>query len=314
MFALGNKNMPFVSIVIVNYNRKEWLSQCLPQVTNLNYPAGYEVIVVDNNSSDGSADFVRKNFKNVKVVSLDKNYGAAEGKNVGIRNSCGDYVYFLDSDVEVEKDCLIELVKAAELTGAGVCGSRVKEMGSNLLSNCGDFINIFGILKHRGMGEEDVDQFGEITEVFSLPSCSMLVSRELIKKMRFWFDPKFFIYFEDTEFCWQARLLGFKVLYVPKSVIYHRARDKSEVNPNSLYFSYRNRLWAFKRNFRSPLKQFFLFNVFLITCLGIFYWSVKRKWGFGIKIFEEFFSEIEKFDLSKITLKKQLRVLNPRIF
>jgi hypothetical protein len=216
--------------------------------------------------------------------------------------------------VEVDENCLSELVKACEKNECiGICGSKVKNLGTNEIQNAGDFINIFGILKHRGMNQEDRGQLERVKEVFSVPSCSMLVKRDLLDKMGFWFDSKFFIYFEDTEFCWRARLLGFRVLYVPHSVIYHRSKKMSDINPKSIYFTYRNRIWSFRRNFRVPLKQIFLFSNFLTISLGVILWTLKGKWSYGLDIFKHFFDEIKKMDLSKIALKDQLRALSPKL-
>lgn len=108
---------PKVTIVILNWNSKKYLSECLPSVFNQSYP-NYEVILVDNGSTDGSVEFVRENYPQVKIIKLDKNYGTAKGNNIGIEEALKDenvrYIAVLDNDAKVDRNWLSELVKAAE--------------------------------------------------------------------------------------------------------------------------------------------------------------------------------------------------------
>jgi len=305
---------PFVSVIVASFNRRGWLEKCLPYLKKLNYPENkFEVIVVDDGSTDGTTDFIKKKFSWVKTVSLAKNSGAAIAKNVGIENSKGEYFYFLDSDAVPKEDALIELVKVAEGDGnIGVCGSKVVNEHDNKIQTAGDYLGAFGQLIHRGMNEKDIGQFNKTEEVFSFPSCGLLAKKKVLKKMKYPFDPAYFIYYEDNEFCWRVRLLGYKVVFVPASVVCHRGvHSLEDIKPISIYRTYRNKMWSFRKNFRFPLKQILLFPVSLTVLFGIAYWASKKKWHYGLSVFKHLFDEVnEGIDIDKISLKKQLSVLS----
>jgi len=308
---------PFVSIIVASFNRKEWLGKCLPPLKEINYPKNrFEVIVVDDGSTDGSANFLEKKFKWVKVFSLAKNSGAAIAKNVGIENAKGEYFYFLDSDVIPDRDALVELVKVAEADEKiGVCGSKVVNDYDNKIQTTGDYLSVFGQLIHRGMNEKDVNQFNRTEEVFSFPSCGLLAKRKILKKMKYAFDPAYFIYYEDNDFCWRVRLLGYKAVFAPNSVVFHRGVHSIEdIKSISIYRTYRNKLWSFRKNFRTPLKQIFLLMVSATILLGIIYWKTRKRWHYGLSVFRHLFDHVNTgIDISKIPLKKQLSVLSLKI-
>ena len=308
---------PFVSIIVASFNRKEWLAKCLPYLKELKYPKRrFEVIVVDDGSTDGTANFLRRNFKWIKVVSLAKNSGTAIAKNVGIENSKGEYFYFLDSDVIPDKDALIELVKVAEKDNKiGICGSKVVNDYDKRIQTAGDYLGIFGQLIHRGMGKKDVGQFNKIEEVFSFPSCGLLAKRKVLEKLKYAFDPSYFIYYEDNEFCWRVRLLGYKVVFVPTSTVFHRGvHSVEDIKPISIYRTYRNKIWSFRKNFRSPLKQILLLPVSVSVLIGIVYWYLKKKWSYDLSVFNHLLDNVnEGLDISKISLKKQLSVISFKV-
>ncbi|GAG10700.1 unnamed protein product, partial [marine sediment metagenome] len=263
------------------------------------------IIVVDNNSTDGSSEFIKK-FKEIKLICLKKNYGASEGKNIGIRNSSGKYIYFLDSDVEVESDCLIRLVEVCDGNeNIGICGSKVKSIGTNNIQNAGDFISPVGTLIHRGMNKEDDGSFDEQINVFSVPSCSMLVRKEMLDKLDMWFNPDFFIYFEDTDLCLRANMIGYDVVYVPTSVIYHRNKKPSDIKEESIYMTYRNKIWSFRRNLRFPLKQIMLIFTLITISAGIVLWTLNGKWTFKNNVYRHFFDIINCSLIPTISIKRQ---------
>jgi len=308
---------PLVSVIIASFNRKEWLKKCLPYLKKLNYPRNrLEAIVVDDGSRDNTKEFLKKNFKWIKVVSLTKHSGTSIAKNVGIKNAKGDYFYFLDSDAYPDKDALIELVKIAEKDSEiGICGSKIVNDYDNKIQTAGDYLGVFGQLIHRGMNEKDVGQFNKIEEVFSFPSCGFLAKRDILKKMRYAFDPTYIIYYEDNEFCWRTKLLGYKVVFVPTSTVFHRGvHSLEDIKSISIYRTYRNKLWSFRKNFRFPLKQILLLPVSATVLLGIIYWQSKKKWHYGLSVFKHLFDNVNKdLNMNKISLKKQMSVLSLKI-
>jgi len=303
---------PFVSIIVVNFNRKNWLKICLNSLKTLNYPKNqYEVIVVDNGSTDGSVKFLKKNFPWVRVLSLDKNYGASEGKNIGIKKSKGDYFYCLDSDVRVDKDCLIEMIEVVEKDKSiGVCGSKIIGF-NNLIQTKGNYLNFLGTPIHRGRGIPNKYD-NEIKEVFWVSTCSILIRRNILEKLKYLFDPSYFVYYEDTDFCWRVNLAGYKVVYVPKSVVWHR--HKKEVTSYSIFVTYKNKIISFRKNLRTPIKQILLMGIIVRTLLAILYWKFKGKWKYGSRVFRSLFTPINyDINLNLISLKRQISLFSLKL-
>jgi len=309
------KRYPFVSIITVGFNRKKWFEKNLPRLKELNYPKKkYEVIIVDDGSTDSTMNLASK-FKWVKFFR-QKHKGPAAARNLGAENAKGDYLYFIDSDVILEKDSLIELVKVAESNKRiGICGSKIVNISDKVtIQNAGEYLNFLGIIVHRGMNEKDRGQFNRIEEVFSVPSCSLLVRRGVVKKLKYCFDPSYFIFYEDVDFCWRAKLLGYGVVYVPSSVIFHREHSKSGPKPISIYRTYQNKIWSFRKNFRFPLKHIFLTFVSLEILVGILFWWEKKKWDYGMDVFKHLRTPINKgVNLNSIPLKKQISLLSFKI-
>jgi len=206
-------------------------------------------------------------------------------------------------------------VKVAESDeNVGICGSKIIDMdGEEVISKSGgDFLNVFGVLVHRGMKKRNIKDLEKKEDVFSFPSCSILVRRDAIEKLKYPFDTSYFIYYEDIDFCWRVKLLGYKLIYVPTSVAYHRTdKHGKDINPLTIYRTYRNKLWSFRKNFRFPIKQVMLVNVSITMFVGIVYWTYKGKWKYGISVFRHLFDPIEKdVDLSFVPLKRQVGFLS----
>lgn len=213
---------PSVSVIILNYNGKAFVERCLNSVLDTNYP-NFEVIFVDNASTDGSADLVKKLFssdKRLKIIRNNENLGTA-GYNVGVSASVGEYVVFLHIDEEVDQRWLEELIKSmiSDQT-IGVAQSKMLLMyGRKRLDCAGCFIDCYGWTYKRGEGEKDENQY-EQDEIFYSMNGGMAIKKDLLDKIG-GYDPKFFCFYEETDLCWRVWLNGYKVVFVPTSVVYH---------------------------------------------------------------------------------------------
>ncbi len=305
---------PSVSIIVLNYNGKQHLKELFNSLKKIDYPKNkYEVIMVDNNSSDGSVEYVKKNFPWVKIIKLDKNYGFAEGNNIGFRKSRGEYVVFLNNDTKVDKNWLKELVKVAMSDEKiAVCGSKVMFYDKpDRIQFAGGFLDIFGAPWHRGECEKDIGKYNKIDDIFYAFGASMLVKRNIVEKhLKYVFDPKYFIYFEETDFAWRIKLLGYRVVYVPTSIVYHKGGATTKEKPYFVYLLYRNKIWSFKKNFTKPLEYIFLFLV-VIRMIPLYIWrKITGKWGFYPNPLIHIFDKIDNdIDMKKIPLKRQLSLL-----
>ena len=217
---------PKVSIIIVNYNGKELLQKCLDSLLKVNYD-NFEIILVDNNSTDGTVEFVTKNYPSLIIIKLDSNKGFAEPNNVAAKISKGKYLLFLNNDTVVTPNFISEMVKVMETDKKiAICQSLLLKPDGSVDSS-GDFID------HLGVVYNSKTEIDEIREVSSARGASMLVRSDIFKKLD-GFDQKFFVTFEDVDLCWRSWILGYRVLIIPTSIVYHEGgitikKIKSEI-------------------------------------------------------------------------------------
>jgi len=217
---------PKVSIIIVNYNGKELLQKCLDSLLKVNYD-NFEIILVDNNSTDGTVEFITKNYPSLIIIKLDSNKGFAEPNNVAAKISKGKYLLFLNNDTVVTPNFIFEMVKVMETDKKiAICQSLLLKPDGSIDSS-GDFID------HLGVVYNSKTEIDEIREVSSARGASMLVRSDIFEKLD-GFDQKFFVTFEDVDLCWRSWILGYRVLIIPTSIVYHEGgitikKIKSEI-------------------------------------------------------------------------------------
>jgi len=222
-------NNPKVSIIIVNWNGKHLLKNCLTSVFNQTYP-NYEVVLVDNASTDGSVEYVKKNFPKTKIIVNEENLGWSGGNNIGIEKTDGELIVLLNNDTIVDENWLEELVKAVTSDEKIVAaGSRV--YGEEKIAT----LNLVGIC---------IPTFSipdKITPVFFPAGCSMICKRDLIDVPPF--DHDYFMYNDDIYFGWYMRLKGYEIVYAPSSTLDHlESTSGKKVRGLIPYLEDRNRL------------------------------------------------------------------------
>ncbi|MBU0744181.1 MAG: glycosyltransferase family 2 protein [Gammaproteobacteria bacterium] len=247
---MDKTNETLCSVIITNYNGKILLDECLSSLEKQTY-GNYEVIIVDNASTDGSVDFVKEKFPWVKIVESHINYGFAEGNNIGVEYANGDYIIFLNNDTEVEPHWLENMVNAAKSDPSiGIVGCKVLNAYQKDIIDVISFKqDIYGFPKGIGRGERDFGQYNKIMECFVI-GASLLIKREVIEKGGC-FDPKYFIIGEDLDLCWRTRLMGYKILVTPFTYIYHKSSSTI-----SRLEQYRVRYYSKKNALRTLLKNY----------------------------------------------------------
>jgi hypothetical protein len=276
--------MTKVFLVILNWNGGEMTLDCLRSVADIKKDKlAVITLVVDNGSVDNSVKEIQKRYPEVRIVTNEKNLGFAEGNNVGIRVALAegaDFVCLLNNDVRVRADFLTELIKVADSDDQiGIVGGRIyfekgyefhkeryqkKDLGKVIWYAGGkiDWQNVYA--SHRGVDEVDKGQYDKTEETEYVTGCLMLVKRKVFEKIGL-IDPKYFLYFEENDFCQKAKKAGFKLFYAPKAVIWHLNAGSSGVGSSlQEYFITRNRLlfgfrWAPWRTKMALAKESFKF-------------------------------------------------------
>jgi GT2 family glycosyltransferase len=241
-------SMPTVSIVILNWNGKHLLPDCLGSVRRQTY-RDFEVILVDNGSSDGSVEWVRAEYPDVRVVALPANEGFCGGNNAGIRASRGEYIVLLNNDTEVAPDWLAELVRhiSGDRTIAA-CDSKVLYFDQrDTIWSAGANYTIAGSAEFRGQGRKD-EEFVEPAEVFIAVACSAIYPRRVLEEIGV-LDEDFFAGYEDVDWSFRARLRGYRIVNVPSSRVYHKVSATHQYNsPTYVYHGQRNVVAVFLKN------------------------------------------------------------------
>lgn len=244
---------PRISVIIVNWNGKELLETCLKALRKQSFK-DFETIIVDNGSVDGSVQLVREQFPEVCLIPLDKNLGFCAANNRGIKQARGRYIAFLNNDAIADPHWLEELVKALEARDdIGFCASKVVLYGQpHLADTCGDTYCWDGFGGKRGHLEE-ASLYNEPAEVFGACAAAAIYRRELLEDLR-GFDEDFFLAHEDTDLSFRAQLRGYRCLYVPTAVVYHRlSATIGADSPTYIYYGHRNAEFVYFKNMPGPL-------------------------------------------------------------
>ncbi len=265
-----------VSIVIPNWNGIKFIKVCLESVLQSTF-TNYEVIVVDNGSTDGSRELVEDLFHRVggtegpptrctcHMVRLSKNLGFARACNEGIKAAEGKYVVLLNNDVEVEKTWLRELVEGMERHPE--CGMGTSKMvqydNREQLYNTGDLFNIWCTGGARGFGEIDCGQYDEEDYIFGACAGAGIYKKSLFKRIGL-FDEDFFIFSEDVDLNIRAQCVGERCIFLPKAVVYHWGTATVGFHSNRhVFLGARNDLFVLVKNY--TLREFIKYFIKIFT-------------------------------------------------
>jgi len=234
------KRLKRVAVVILNWNRKDMLLDCIAHVKLLNYPVD-RIVVVDNASADGSSAAVRNIHPDVLLVQNERNYGAQEGKNIGLRKALEfqvECIFMVDNDIVVDKDSLSNLMQVAESDPfVGMVGAKMYDHSKpDILLSAGGIIDFTqNVGRGRGDREKDSGQYDRIDGVDYLWGGALLVKREVLENVGL-FDPGFAGYwFEDTDLSVRVRKAGYKIVFNPFAKVWHKPHATLE------QFSYRKK-------------------------------------------------------------------------
>lgn len=261
--------LPKVSIIIVNFNQKELTLNCLISLKKMTY-SSYEIILVDNHSSDGSVQEIKKKFSRIKLIQNGDNLGFTGGNNIGVNKALGEYILLLNNDTIVSPNFLEPLVEDLESNNRlGIIQSKILVMDRpDYLDSVVSYQTLTGFLFHKGYLEKNSGAYDKFLYSFSAKGACMLINSDILKLGLF--DDKYFAYFEETDLCWRAWLMGYKVGFEPRSVIYHKMGATSSTMNRSFmhYHSFKNRLRTIIKN-ASLLTLLWMLPTHLIGCMGL---------------------------------------------
>ncbi|MEM4004976.1 MAG: glycosyltransferase family 2 protein [Desulfurococcaceae archaeon] len=213
-------SQPRITVMILNYNGLRYLDACINSLLNQTYK-NFEIVLIDNNSSDGSVEFIREKYPQVKIIKFDSNLGFSKAYNRAISMIDADWIVMLNNDTVVREDWLENLVKAIDDEEA-IYGSKILFMDyPSLVQHAGGYLTPIGAGFEIGFLRPDGEEFNRRRMVGCVCGASLLIKKRVFEELG-GFDPDYVAYFEDTDLCWRAWLFGKKVIYVPQSVVYHK--------------------------------------------------------------------------------------------
>ncbi len=263
-------NEPSVSIIVLNFNGKDLLHDCLRSLLKLTY-SNVELIVVDNGSTDQSDKMLKEQFPGVQVLQNSRNLGFSKGNNTGILRSSGDFIVLLNNDTTVQPNWLTEMVQAARQEPECFYQPKILLAESKKMNSAGNRINLFGFAYPQELGEDDSQKDSRVREISYASGACVLADKRLISDVGLLDEADLFAFYEDVNWGWRALMLGYKSKYVPSAVVYHRWGGTwgSRLSPSKLYLIERGRLATIIRNYSysnlvSMLPSFILVEFFVL--------------------------------------------------
>lgn len=213
-----------VSLVILSYNKRELTSSCLTSIYKHLPEKEYEVIVVDNASSDDSVEYIRKHFPKVKLIENTKNSGFAGGCNIGARHAKGDYLLFLNNDAEIQSDPLPKMIEVFENDpDTGIVGGLLVNHNGSLQRSFGSFYTIVNVAYLLFAGESgELKRFSSRDVILTdwVSGGFMMVKRSIFEKVK-GFNESYFMYIEDMDLCYRVKKAGYKIYNTPFAKVEH---------------------------------------------------------------------------------------------
>jgi len=244
-----------ISVIVLNWNGKKWLKNCYESLKTQTFKI-FETILIDNASSDDSVEYTKENFPWIRILQNEKNLGYAEANNKAASVADGKYLFFLNTDTKLDENCLKELVRRCNAdNGIGVYACRQLSYNGEKELNTGLACDILG--------------YPNTGSLFYADGASLFIRRELFIRLG-GFDPKHFMVSEDLDLCWRVWLLGYKVVAVPKAIVYHESGGSfvgGAQKERGYTTSIRRRYLGERNDIRNLIKNYSLKTLFWVIPL-----------------------------------------------
>lgn len=278
------EKQPKVAVVILNWNGRFFLEKFLPSVYNSTYP-NIEFIVGDNASTDDSIDFIKINYPKIRIIQNETNLGFAGGYNEILKQVEADYFVLLNSDVEVTASWIEPVIEgmiqydyvAAQPT---IRSFHQKEYFEHA-GAAGGYIDSLGYPFCRGRilheVEKDTNQYHQHSEIFWATGAALFIRSDIWKESN-GFDADFFAHMEEIDLCWRIKKMGYKVGYIPNSIVYHVGGGTlTASNPHKTYLNFRNNLVMLQKNLDLGPAIGIIFIRLWLDLLALIQFLVSRK-------------------------------------
>ena len=268
-----NDSSPLVSIIILNYNAGNLLLNCVDSVFKSTYP-NFEVLVVDNISTDNSHVICKEKFEKIHLIKNKENLGYCEGNNVGIRNADGEFIVILNPDTIVEPNWLNHLMSAYSKFGEGLYQPKFFSLNEKLvLQSTGNMLHIFGFGFARDKGKADDEKIKSVEKINYASGTCLFTSKIVLDKIGL-LDPFLFLYHDDLDLGWRAAQIGINSFYVPQSIIYHAESYSIKWSSKKFYWLERNRKYCLLTHYSKETYAKMRSSLFLVdVCVWLFYLS-----------------------------------------
>jgi GT2 family glycosyltransferase len=232
---------PAMTVIIVNWNGKHFLEDCLSSLRHQTF-RDFETILVDNGSADGSVEYVRQYFPEVRLVAQETNLGFTGGNIAGLALATGNLIVLLNNDTEAHPDWLLAIFNGSlEFPAAGSFASKMMYFDDReRIENCGFEVDVAGTTAELGRDEMDGPDWHSARKVFGACGGAVAYRRSMLERIGF-LDPDFFMIYEDVDLSFRAQLFGYDCVYLPQAVVYHRYRSTLRNQPaTQVFYSQRN--------------------------------------------------------------------------
>jgi GT2 family glycosyltransferase len=244
-------NLPGVSVIILTYNSAPFIARCLESLSWQSYPSSFQIIVVDNHSTDDTIERIQQGQFNPIVIRNATNRGCAGGNNDGWHRSDGEILVFLNPDTEARPDWLKSLVAPfAHDPAVAITGCKIYYPNSHTLQHAGGILYPNAMSDHYGNQQEDTGQYDTEREVDYVTGAAFAVRRSFLEAVGGFDEDYSPAYYEETDLCYKARKRGLKVLYVPSAVIHHHESPALRRYSPAFYRTYyRSRIRFLLKNY-----------------------------------------------------------------
>jgi len=254
--SAAQKSMPLVSILVLNYNGKKYLKDCIESLLHCSY-LNYEIILIDNNSTDDSISYLKNNYSQIKILLMERNEGYSRAYNIALKQAKGKYCVLLNFDVIVHPNWLDYLVAAAEQddTIAALQPKLLSAIDQGYFEYAGasgGYIDKYGYPFLRGRIfysiEQDMGQYNDAVEVFWTSGAALFIRSEVLHKSGL-LDEDFFLHMEEIDLCWRLHLQGYRLKVIPQAVIYHHVgASLPQGSFMKYYWNHRNNIIMLLKN------------------------------------------------------------------